>query len=163
MSRLVTKKRGLAGGSVIAATLAGLLAVTNVGHDEGLRLKTYKDIVGVATYCYGETQGAKMGQTYTKAQCDALLLKRLDEFANHVESCVKAPMSDKTEVAFTSLAYNIGWGGFCKSTAVRLYNAGDKTGACHAMRKFNRAGGRVIPGLDSRRKREEALCLEGLK
>lgn len=163
MSRLVTKKRGVAGAFVLVATLAGTLAVQKVGGDEGLRLKTYKDIVGVSTYCYGEIKGAKMGQVYTKAQCDALLLKRLDEFANHVESCITKPMSDKTEVAFTSLAYNIGWGGFCKSSVVRLYNQGKSTEACDAMKAFNRAGGRPVPGLTARRGRESKLCKEGLK
>ena len=163
MSRLVTRKRGLFGSLVLAATAAGALAVNNVGHDEGLRLRTYKDIVGVPTFCYGETQGAVMGRTYTKAQCDELLLKRLDEFAGKVEACIKRPMSDKTLMAFTSFSYNVGSAGACKSTAYRLYNAGDFAGGCRAMAAWNRAGGRVIPGLTARRDREVKLCLEGLK
>ncbi len=163
MSRLVTKKRSLFGSVVLVATVAGSLAVTSVGHDEGLRLQTYKDIVGVPTFCYGETQGAKMGQTYTKEQCDALLLKRLDEFAGKVEACIKKPMSDKTLVAFTSFSYNVGSGGACKSTAFRLYNAGDFAGGCRAMGYWNKARGRVIPGLTARRARETKMCLEGLK
>jgi lysozyme len=163
VSRLVTKKRSLFGSVVLVATVAGSLAVTSVGHDEGLRLQTYKDIVGVPTFCYGETQGAKMGQTYTKEQCDALLLKRLDEFAGKVEACIKKPMSDKTLVAFTSFSYNVGSGGACKSTAFRLYNAGDFAGGCRAMGYWNKARGRVIPGLTARRARETKMCLEGLK
>nr|WP_301302403.1 lysozyme [Methylorubrum extorquens] len=143
------------------------MAVKDVGQDEGLRLKTYKDIVGVPTYCYGETQNAKMGQTYTKAQCDELLLKRLDEFAGKVEQCVKKPMSDLTLVAFTGTAYNIGSGGFCGSTIVRRYNAGDYKGACDAILMWNKArvNGKMQPvrGLTLRRERERAKCLEGLK
>lgn len=160
MSRLVKKSMW---GGALAATAAGLMAITNVGHDEGLRLKTYKDIVGVPTFCYGETQGARMGQTFTKAQCDELLLKRLDEFAGKVEHCIKKPMSDRTLVAFTSFAYNVGSGGACGSTAFRLYNAGDREGACRALGAWNKAGGRVIPGLTARRARETKLCIEGLK
>lgn len=163
MSRLVTKKRGLFGSVALVATLAGTMAVTNVGHDEGLKLRTYKDIVGVPTACYGETLNIKMGMTFTKAQCDEMLLKRLDEFAGKVEACVKKPMSDKTLVAFTSMAYNVGSGGFCGSTTARRYNAGDLKGACDAMLAWNKAGGRVVPGLTARRERERKLCLEGLK
>lgn len=163
MSRLVTKKRSLFGAVTLVATLAGSMAVTRVGKDEGLRLTTYRDIVGVPTDCYGETLGAKMGQTFTKAECDAKLLRRLDEFAGKVESCIKVPMSDRTLVAFTSFAYNVGAGGACKSTAFRLYNAGDREGACRALGSWNKAGGRVIPGLTARRARETKLCLEGLK
>ena len=104
MSRLV--KRGLLGGLV--ATAVGLAAITHTGEEEGLRLKAYIPIPGdVPTICYGETKGVRMGQTATKAECDAMLLKRLDEFASKVEACVKAPMSDPTLVSFVGLAYNI--------------------------------------------------------
>jgi len=160
MSRLV--KRSMWGGA-LAATAAGLLAISSVGKDEGLRLKAYRDVVGIPTICRGETLGVKMGDTHTKEQCEAMFLRRLDEFAGKVEHCVKKPMSDRTLVAFTSMAYNVGVGGFCGSTTVRLYNAGDFAGACRAMGYWNKAGGRVIPGLTARRARETALCLEGLK
>ena len=160
MSRLVKKSMW---GGALAATAAGMLALSSVGSDEGLKLRTYKDIVGIPTFCYGETKGAKMGQTFTKAQCDELLLRRLDEFAGKVEHCIKRPMSDRTLVAFTSFSYNVGSGGACGSTAFRLYNAGDREGGCRALGAWNKAGGRVIPGLTKRRARETALCLEGLK
>lgn len=163
MSRLVTKKGGMFGvAAVLVATATGTLALNTVKPEEGVRLRTYKDIVGVNTYCYGETKDAKPGQTYTLAQCDKLLLARLDEFANHVEACIHKPMSDKTEVAFVSFSYNIGVSGFCNSTTARRYNAGDYTGACQAMMLWTRAGeyGDV---LEARRGREMKMCLEGLK
>jgi lysozyme len=56
------------------------MAIINVGKDEGLRLRMYKNIVEVPTYCYSELWVAVMGRTSTKAQCDALLLRRLDQF-----------------------------------------------------------------------------------
>lgn len=144
-------------GTAIAA-----LAIAVVGSAEGLRLNAYRDSIGVPTICYGETKGVRMGDKLTKAECDAMFVERLDEFASHVERCVKRPMRPETEVAFVSLAYNIGWGGFCKSSVVRLYNAGQEHAACDAMLRFNRAGGIVFPGLTKRRERERALCLKGL-
>lgn len=154
MSRLV--KRSLAG--TLVATAVGLATISHVGQEEGLRLKTYKDTVGVNTYCYGETQNAKWGQTYTKAQCDALLLKRIDEFASKVEGCIKQPMSDKTLMSFSSFSYNIGWGEFCSSTTVRLYNTGKKVEACRAMMMWTNQ-----KELVRRRTREMNLCLAGVK
>lgn len=142
---------------------AAALAVALVGGFEGLRTTAYSDAVGIPTICYGETKGVHLGQHKTKAQCDEMLVKRLDEFANHVEGCIKRPMSDKTEVAFTSLAYNIGPGAFCKSTAARLYNQGNLTSSCEAMEAFNKAGGRVLFGLVKRRSAESQLCLEGVQ
>jgi len=167
VSRLVTKKTSLFGVVVLLATAAGTMAVNHTGAEEGLRLKTYRDIAGIPTDCYGETQGAKMGQTFTKAECDAKLLRRLDEFSGKVEACIKQPMSDKTLVAFVGLSYNIGSAGFCKSTTARLYNAGSFADACRAMGAWNKAkvNGvlRPVTGLTNRRARETALCLEGLK
>jgi lysozyme len=154
MSRLV--KRTAAG--AIIATALGVATISQVGTEEGLRLRTYKDTVGVSTYCYGETKNAVWGRVYTKAYCDELLLKRIDEFATKVEKCVKQPMSDKTEVSFVSFAYNIGQGGFCSSSTVRLYNQGRKVEACNAMMKWTKQ--RELIG---RRTREKNLCLAGVK
>lgn len=144
-------------GGAIAA-----LCVALVGGFEGLRTYAYLDSVHVPTICYGETLNVRMGMKAAKAECDATLIRRLDQFANGVEACVKAPMTDKTEVAFISLAYNIGIAGFCQSSVVRLYNDGQRLGACNAMLKFNRAGGRVLAGLSNRRAVERDLCVKGL-
>ena len=167
MSRLVSKKTGLFGAVMLIATAAGTMAVNHTGAEEGLRLRTYRDIAGIPTDCYGETKGARMGQTFTKAECDAKLLRRLDEFSGKVEACIHKPMSDKTLVAFVGTAYNIGAGGFCSSTAARRYNAGDFVGGCQALGYWNQAKvhGRMepVPGLTARRARETKLCLEGLK
>lgn len=144
------------------SSYAAALAVTLIGSFEGLRTAAYPDAIGVPTVCYGETKGVHLGQSYTKAQCDEMFVKRLDEFATKVEGCVKRPMSDKTEVAFTSLAYNIGPSGFCNSSVVREYNAGRYQSACNKMSAFNKAGGRVLLGLVRRRSAESRLCLEGI-
>src|SRR5262245_26015574 len=143
-------------------TAAGALAVAVVGGFEGLRTTAYEDAIGVPTICYGETRGVHLGDHKTKPECDAMLLTRLNEFAGRVEACVKRPMPDKVEVAFVSLAYNIGEGAFCASSVARLYSAGESRAACDAIMRFNRAGGHVLSGLTNRRKRERALCLEGL-
>jgi len=65
-------------------------------------------------------------------------------------------------IASVSLAYNIGTGGFCRSTAARRFNAGNWRGGCDAFLMWNRAGGRVVRGLTLRRQRERAICLTGL-
>jgi lysozyme len=147
------------GGAVAA------LAVALVGGFEGLRLNAYPDPATRGypwTICYGSTEGVRPGDKKSLDECKALLVKELDVYADKVEDCIKRPMSDETEVAFLSLAYNIGTGGFCKSSVARLYNAGDGRGACDAMLRFNRANGIVFPGLTKRRTKERQLCLSGL-
>lgn len=141
------------------AGAAGAAAIALVGAWEGYRLYTYRDIVGVPTYCYGETRGAKFGKRYTLPECKNILKARLEEFHYHVNRCVKVPMTDNQRVAFVSLAYNIGAGAFCKSSVVRYANQGKMDLACNAIKLYNRAGGRVIKGLVNRREAEYRYCM----
>ena len=143
----------------VALGAAAALAVATVGAYEGLRTYTYRDAVGIPTYCFGETEGAVMGRTYTVAQCKELLGNRLEEFNAMVDSCVHVPMSVKRRVASVSLAYNIGGGAFCKSTYVKRLNAGDPK-ACDSILAYNRAGGKVLAGLTRRRQEERTLCYQ---
>lgn len=144
-------------------TLAALCVVV-VGGFEGIRLNAYRDVVGVPTACFGETRGIRMGMKFTKTECDAMLLKGLDEFAEGVEKCTISAkyMPEKRYVAHLSLAYNIGVGGYCKSSVSRLENAGQTRASCDFFLKYNRAGGVVFPGLTRRRQAERLMCLEGL-
>lgn len=147
------------------AGTVGAAAIALVGTWEGLRLTAYRDVVGIPTVCYGETLGVKLGDRHTKAECDSMLLASLQKHERGMRSCLKDPdgIPAKSYVAFVSLTYNIGVGGFCKSTAARRLNKGDLRGACDAATWFKKAGGRTIPGLVNRRAAEHELCLEGLK
>jgi lysozyme len=133
----------------------------------------YWDSLGrVWTVCYGETQGVKEGDRYTDQQCEDMLMRRMDrDYLRPISACISgfetAPFSVK--VSFLDLAYNIGVGAVCRSTAARRAAAKDWPGACEAMTWFNRAGGKVIRGLKLRREEgdeyrigEREICLEGI-
>ena len=137
------------------------IAVVSVAAYEGLELLAYPDVGGVPTICYGETQGVKLGQTATKAECDVRLSARLVEFNAGVNSCVTAELPDTRRAAFVSLAYNIGIASFCKSTVVRRINAGDVVGSCEAIMMWNKVKGVTWQGLTNRRKKERDMCLMG--
>ena len=141
-----------------ATAAAGLLAF--VPTQEGTVNKTYKDIGGVLTYCTGATENAIWGKTYTNDECKAQLDKDLARHADGVMSCIKVPLTDGQKVAFVDVAYNIGIGAFCGSSMLRKANAGDMIGACDSLLLWNKAGGKVIPGLTARRQRERELCLK---
>ena len=140
---------------------------------EGRELKAYRDIVGVWTICDGETKGVKPGMVKTNAECDAMLIARVEQdFYRPLTRCIKGyeakPVS--WQASMLSLAYNVGTGAACGSTAAKLARSGDLAGSCRAMTRFNRAGGRVIKGLKLRREYGDAnrmgeleLCLAGLK
>ncbi len=153
-------KSRLKRGSAIAVA-----AIALVGAWEGLRTVAYRDVVGVPTVCYGETRGVKMGDRYSKGECDAMLGAGLKDFEKGMRRCLKSPdkIPDKTYVAFLSFSYNVGIGAFCRSTLVRKANSGDLRGACKELLKWVNAGGKRIRGLVNRRKDELRICLSGLR
>src|SRR6218665_2994859 len=85
---------------------------------EGRVNRTYTDIAGVPTACYGHT-GADLrpGQTFTDAQCSAMLATDVQRHAFELD-CVTQPVTDNQAAALISLAYNIGTGAFCRPTLV---------------------------------------------
>lgn len=144
-----------------AATLTTCAAF--VGDFEGLYTKAYLDPVGVPTVCFGETEGVKIGDRYTVRQCHEMLANKLPRYWSEVADCMGADLADAQpdtrKIAFTSFAYNVGSGGFCKSTLLRRLKAGDVRGACDEMLKWNRAGRIIFRGLERRRQAERKLCL----
>jgi lysozyme len=142
----------------------GVAAAGLIGGFEGLRTTAYLDPVGIPTVCYGETRGVEIGDSHTAEECRAMLGDALVEFEQDMRACLERPdeIPDGPYTAFLSLAYNIGAGAFCRSTLVRLANAGDLRGACNQLPRWNRAGGRVLKGLVNRRAKEREICLAGL-
>jgi lysozyme len=140
---------------------AGALAVGTLAAHEGLRLAAYLDPILVPTICYGETKGVRMGMTLTKDQCDEMFVRRVAEFERGVLSCAPGLATAPVPrlVAHVSLAYNIGVGGYCKSSVARLFNAGAVQASCDFFLKYNRAGGVVWRGLTKRREHERELCM----
>jgi lysozyme len=147
---------------------AALMAISFIGAAEGLSLLAYPDPATKGapwTICYGHTGNVKPYQRDSLAQCKALLQADLAKtYAAGIERClspmVAATMPDTRYVAVLSLAYNIGVGGFCRSSVARDLNAGNIQAGCDAFVQYNRAAGIVWAGLTRRREEERHLCLE---
>ena len=129
---------------------------------EGTVLRSYVDPVGIVTACTGHTgPELRMGQTFTKEQCETMLYGDLLKHADAL-NCIKIPLADNQKAAFLSFAFNVGNSAFCKSTLARKANAGDLMGACAELSRWVMAGGRELPGLVKRRAAERQLCEKGL-
>lgn len=132
---------------------------------EGCRLTAYLDTLAepdVWTIGYGHTgPDVYPGRVITQQKADALLLDRLNrEYGPGVERALAgAPTTQAQFDAFVSFAYNVGVGGFARSSVLRHHRDGDHQAAADAFRKWNQAGGRVWPGLVRRREAERALYL----
>lgn len=135
-----------------------------IHHFESCSLKAYKDAVGVTTIGWGMTyypdgRKVQMGDQITQAQADEMadtIMRR--DFAEPVNALLGASTTTPAQFgAMVALAYNIGMGNFRKSSVLRLHRAGDHAGAASAFALWNKAGGRVLPGLTRRRAAEAAL------
>ncbi len=124
---------------------------------EGLYLNAYRCPAGVPTIGYGHTAGVAMGQTITQQQADEYLRRDVRQFERAVSRLVRVPLTQGQFDALVSFAFNLGEGALAQSTLLRLLNDGDHAGAAAQFDRWNKAGGRVLPGLVRRRAAERAL------
>lgn len=126
----------------------------------------------VLNICYGDTNDVRPGERDTDAECLARLDKQLAVHAAPVLKCTPGLKGNPHQLAAAiDLAYNIGAPAYCGSTVARNFNLGATDpvnlvrywrAACDAMLLWNKAGGKVLPGLVKRRQDERAMCLAGL-
>lgn len=147
--------------SLIAASVAGSVSIAGVliQSQEGIKYTTYLDPVGIPTVCAGVTgPDVKIGKTYTKQECDALLYKHMQPAIKAVDESVKVKLNDYQKAALYSFTYNAGVGAFKSSTMLKKLNAGNTKGACDELRRWTYAGGKQWKGLVTRREIERELC-----
>lgn len=145
--------------------LAGALAAAIAIPAEGLRQFAYYDPPGILTVCYGSTTNVVKGKKYSLEECRARLDVDMAAAVDHVERCAPG-LPVNALAAFSDAVYNIGPKIVCDtktSTAARLLKAGDVSGACRQLPRWNKAsvGGAMVelPGLTKRRAAEMKLCL----
>lgn len=131
---------------------------------EGLRLTAYPDPASGGdpwTIGYGSTRNVHKGMTITQAEAEHRLDEDMGEAYACVDSAVTVPLDYRQRDALCSFVFNVGCGAFQKSTLLRLLNAGDYAGAAAQFPRWNKAAGKVMPGLVKRRGAERALFLTG--
>lgn len=125
---------------------------------EGLRLTAYKCPAGVLTIGYGSTGNhVKPGMTITEQEAERLLLDDLARFEVGVQEVIKQPLTQGQFDALVSFSFNVGLGALRESTLAAKLKAGDVTGSANEFARWNKAGGKVLPGLVKRREAERAL------
>ncbi|HCU44764.1 MAG TPA: lysozyme [Sphingobacterium sp.] len=132
---------------------------------EGWYSKPYLDPIGLATIGYGFTYylpGRKKvtmkDKPLTIAQGEPMLKEILANYENYVKRLVKKPLNQNQFDALVSFTYNLGADNLSKSTLLKKVNVdpNDPTIAAE-FPKWNKAGGKVLPGLVRRRKAEADL------
>lgn len=156
--------------SAIAGVSVGMLA--GLKGFEGKENKAYVERVAgnkVVTVCYGHTATARLGQVKTDAECDALLMRDLNEkYAPIVRRLIKVPLYQWEFDALVDFVYNTTppKGGFGSTTLFKLVNAQEYRRAADEFPKWKYVNGKdcTIPankcgGIPRRRAWERSLFL----
>jgi lysozyme len=127
---------------------------------EGLRLHAYPDPASGGepfTIGFGHTLDVEPGDNCTLEQAEQWLLDDCADAEVAILRHVKVPLSQGQLDALISFVFNLGAGNFAKSTLLRKLNAGDYVGAWQEFPRWNKAAGKVMPGLSRRRAAEAKL------
>lgn len=114
----------------------------------------------VPTIGWGCTEGIKLGMVWTKEQAEAALKREIAKFEDGVNRLVTAEINQNQFDALVSFAYNVGVGGFQKSSVLKRVNTRQFDKVPAALALWNKGGGRVLPGLVARRQREGSLFVK---
>lgn len=127
---------------------------------EGCELKAYKCPAGVWTIGYGHIKTAEEGMEISQEHADYLLEHEITEYEDYVKTAVTSPLDQNMFDALVSWTFNLGSGNLNSSTMLKVLNEGKYDEVPAQMKRWNKAGGKVLEGL-VRRREAEALLFQG--
>lgn len=163
-------------GAIIALVLGLDLGVrTNkeglelIGNAEGCQREPYLCPAALWTDGIGNTHGVKPGTRKTDEQIARDWAKNIKDAERCINESFRGDaMNDNQFSAMSSAAFNMGCRGLmtyvngqgkrAPTTIWRHAAAGRFNDMCDRLPDFNRSGGKVLPGLVTRRAKEKALC-----
>ena len=129
---------------------------------EGCELEAYQCSAGVWTIGYGHTKDVVEGMTITKEQAEQMLVDELHEYENYINEYVTVALSQNQFDALVSWVYNLGPANLKVSTMLKVLNKGQYEEVPAQMKRWNKAGGKVLEGL-IRRREAEACLFKGME
>jgi len=129
---------------------------------EGCKLESYKCAAGVWTIGYGSTHGITEGMSISQERADMLLLEDVEKFEQAVNDLVEVSLEQNQFDALVSWTFNLGPANLKNSTLLKVLNSShvDWNDVPEQIKRWNKAGGKVLEGL-VRRREAEALLFEG--
>jgi lysozyme len=151
-------------------------AIKMIQHHEGLRFKPYRCparlwTVGVGHVLYPEQGKLPIDQrdgfalrpednrTFSKDEVDGILRSDLQRFERGVGQLIPVRLTQGQFDACVSFAFNVGLGTLQRSTFRQKVIRGEKDAAIASLLQYCKAGGKVLRGLENRRKDEAALFI----
>lgn len=134
-------------GLVLAGAPASVILDQFLNEKEGNSLTAYRDGSGIWTICRGATRvdgrPVEQGMRLTQQKCDQVNATERNKALAWVNRNIHVPLTEPQKAGIASFCpYNIGPGRCFPSTFYQRINAGDRRGACEAIRWWIRDGGR---------------------
>ena len=127
---------------------------------EGCKLQSYKCAAGVWTIGYGSTNGIEEGMEISQERADMLLLEDVEVFEKAVNELVEVPLEQNQFDSLISWTFNLGPTNLKNSTLLKVLNNKNYDEVPTQIKRWNKAGGKVLQGL-VRRREAEALLFQG--
>jgi lysozyme len=151
-------------------------AIKMIRHHEGVRYRPYRCpanlwTIGVGHVMYPEQAKLSMAErmnfplrpednrVWTKDEVDGLLKFDLARFERGVGQLIPVALTQGQFDACVSFAFNVGLGTLQRSTFRQKVIRGEKDAAIASLLQYCKAGGKVLRGLENRRKDEAALFM----
>lgn len=151
-------------------------AVEMIKHHEGVRFKPYRCparlwTVGVGHVLYPEQAKLPVDQRegfalraednrmFSKDEVDGILKRDLQRFERGVAQLIPVALTQGQFDACVSFAFNVGLGTLQRSTFRQKVIRGENKAAIASLLQYCKANGKVLSGLEKRRKDEAVLFL----
>ena len=151
-------------------------AIAMIKHHEGVRQKAYRCpaklwTIGVGHVLYPEQGKLKLedrmsvplrpedDRVFSMEEVDGILRSDLSRFERGVGQYISVPLTQGMFDGLVSFSFNVGLGTLQRSTLRQKLNRGDKEGASEELLKYCMAGGKILKGLQNRRRDEHALFM----
>lgn len=137
---------------------AGLALIADL---EGCRTSPYQCSAGVWTNGIGHTAGVTPHSRITERQAAVNLVYDVMRVERGIDACMPVVMPPPVYDAVVSFAFNVGVRAACASTLAAFINQQQWSRACNQLPRWVYVRGERNRGLENRRAREKAYCLQG--
>ena len=127
---------------------------------EGCELKAYRCAANVLTIGYGVTKGVTEDMEISQEEAESLLQEEMHEYEGYINDMVKVPLEQHQFDSMVSWVFNLGSGNLSSSTLLKKLNNSEYDEVPEQIKRWNKAGGKVLEGL-VRRREAEALLFSG--
>ena len=126
---------------------------------EGCELKAYRCAANVLTIGYGSTKGVTEDMEITQEEAESLLQEEMHEYEGYINDMVKVPLEQHQFDAMVSWVFNLGSGNLSSLTLLKKLNNSEYDEVPAQIRRWNKAGGKVLDGLIRRREAEAKMFM----